>query len=193
MSRTEKVKYPHWNYFLALELDLIGISRYIEFNSDNLNTYSIENAKLILSTCSEIDVICKKLCQKFSNRKKGLNISIYREILVKNIPKIVGIEVSIPRYGVKETPWDSWTQNKRPDFWAAYNNIKHNLVKHKSGAELKHAINAMAALFILNLYLYKDGVEFGEFGPSCELFFAEDLFVGSGQSKFGPSHVYKLP
>ena len=53
---------PHWNYFLALEKDLETVSRYIEFCHDNLNTYSIELAHLLLSLASEIDTVAKRTC-----------------------------------------------------------------------------------------------------------------------------------
>lgn len=61
---------PHWNYFLALEKDLEGVSRYIEFCKDNLNTYSIELAHLLLSSASEIDTIAKSVCSILEPKSK---------------------------------------------------------------------------------------------------------------------------
>jgi len=45
---------PHWNYFLALEKDLEATSRYVEFSTANLDTYSIEFAHLLLSSASRL-------------------------------------------------------------------------------------------------------------------------------------------
>lgn len=37
IHETESPKY--WNYFLALEADLVNLSRYIEFTEDNFSSY----------------------------------------------------------------------------------------------------------------------------------------------------------
>jgi len=72
---------PHWNYFLALEKDLEGVSRYIEFCKDNLNTYSMELAHLLLSSSSEIDTIAKCICSILEPTAKPKNIDQYRKII----------------------------------------------------------------------------------------------------------------
>ena len=58
----------HWNYFLALESDLAQVSRYIEFDSNNYRTYSIELSHLLLASSSEVDVIAKGICGFFRTR-----------------------------------------------------------------------------------------------------------------------------
>lgn len=58
----------HWRYFIALEQDLEGTTRYVEPAEDNFKTYSVEFTRLLLSACSEIDVVCKVLCQKIDPR-----------------------------------------------------------------------------------------------------------------------------
>ena len=60
-----KENFVHWNYFIALEQDLIKVSRFIEFSQENFNTYSIELAHLLLATSSEIDVVLKALCNRW--------------------------------------------------------------------------------------------------------------------------------
>ena len=50
----------HWNYFLAIESDFENISRYIEFSESNNKTFSIELARIIMSSSQEIDGIMKK-------------------------------------------------------------------------------------------------------------------------------------
>ena len=58
----------HGNYFLALEHDLEVISRYIKFREENFDVFSIELARLLLASASEVDVIAKLLCKKFRRR-----------------------------------------------------------------------------------------------------------------------------
>src|SRR5437879_880483 len=56
----------HWNYFLALEKDLEVVSRYVEFGSQNFDTYSIEFAHLLFAAVSEVHVIAKLLCKRLA-------------------------------------------------------------------------------------------------------------------------------
>lgn len=191
MTVNAKAKFPHWNYFLVLEADLLEVSRFIEFTEDNSDSYSIENARLILLACSEIDKLCNKLCSNFSKRKKNKNITFYRETLNKHIPHVAYMKVEVPRYGLKVIPFDNWQEKSSPNFWKAYNQVKHDITKHKA-AKLKNAINSIAALFVLNLYYYRKEAELGELGPPSVLFYAEDAITGVGQSKFGITYLYRL-
>lgn len=75
----------HWNYFVALERDLESVSRYIEFNSDNLNVYSIELAHLLFAASSEVDVLAKLLCKRFAPKAKCRNIDEYRPLLLATL------------------------------------------------------------------------------------------------------------
>ena len=54
---------PHWNYLIAVERELELLSRYIEFDSRNFCCFSIEIARLLLTSGAEIDVVCKQVCQ----------------------------------------------------------------------------------------------------------------------------------
>ncbi len=50
LSKSEviDVSLSHWNYFLAVEEDLNGVSRYIEFDNNNYKTYSLELARILM-------------------------------------------------------------------------------------------------------------------------------------------------
>lgn len=58
-----------WCYFRIIESDLQNTSRFVEVCENNLKTYSSEFAKIIMITCSEIDSLCKMLCD-FTDPKK---------------------------------------------------------------------------------------------------------------------------
>ena len=70
--------YLHWNYFIALEQDLLKISRFIEFNKANYKTYSIELSHLLLASSSEVDVVMKALCNLLDTSKKHEKVDHYR-------------------------------------------------------------------------------------------------------------------
>lgn len=62
--------YRYWQHFLALEADFAVTSRYVEFSQQNFATFSIEYAKLLLAIGSEVDVLCKIICEKLDNAAK---------------------------------------------------------------------------------------------------------------------------
>lgn len=77
----------HWNYFLAIESDLVKTSRFIEFCEDNLSVYSIELAHILLSASSEVDVLLREIC----NLKKirADNINDYRIAFQELLPDFI--------------------------------------------------------------------------------------------------------
>ena len=62
--------YRYWQHFLALEADFAATSRYVEFAQQNFATFSIEYAKLLLAIGSEVDVLCKIICEKIDSAAK---------------------------------------------------------------------------------------------------------------------------
>lgn len=57
----ENVELNYWNYYRELEDEFIKIRRYVDFNSLNNNSFSVEFLKLYQAVCSEIDVIGKAM------------------------------------------------------------------------------------------------------------------------------------
>jgi hypothetical protein len=144
----------HWNYFLALEHDLEGVSRYIEFCKPNFNVYSIELAHLLFAAASEVDVIAKLLCKRLQPDSKCENIKHYCAILTVKLPALVSSKIFVPRYGLTLTPWDNWSGNTHPDWWDSYNHVKHQRDIHFGEATLKNALNALGGLLLLTYYHY---------------------------------------
>ena len=146
--------YVHWQYFLAIESDLEATSRFVEFSQKNYATYSIEFARILLSSGSEVDVVAKALCgiKPNGNRK---DINDYRKIITKNYPKFHTFEVSLPRYGLAIKPWEGWSGNN-PSWWTLYNKVKHQRDIYFEKANLENALLSVGGLFALVLYYYKD-------------------------------------
>ena len=59
MSLFEQNVRNYWNYYLELESELCQTKKYVEFNSENERTFSVEFLKLFQAICSEIDVVGK--------------------------------------------------------------------------------------------------------------------------------------
>lgn len=151
----------HWNYFLALEKDLETVSRYIEFTDKNFDVFSIELAHLLFAAASEVDVIAKILCERFSPTSCPGNINEYRPILLGRLPNLPNVEVFVPRFGITLKPWDNWNRPNNPDWWRSYNNVKHERDLYFNEATLKNALNALGGLLILTYYHYSHSLSSG--------------------------------
>ncbi len=149
--RTKPVD-PQWNYFLALEEDLLRLARYVEFSEDNFKTYSIEIARLLLASASEVDVVMKLRCRQFGS--KASSIGEYRRVLRDQVPKLSEMNAFIPRYGIALNPWRNWGNDKSPNWWSDHNKVKHRRNMNFPRASLENVLNAMGGLFLLLLTYY---------------------------------------
>lgn len=150
-----KTQRLHWNYFLAIEEDLEKFSRYIEFSEQNIKTYSIELAHILLSASSEVDTIMKQICKLFDPNLKVRNIDGYRNVIQLNLSSLIDEEFSIDRFGLKYKPWERWNNDKNPDWWLKYTKVKHQRNEFFQEANLLNTINPVGALLIAEVYYYK--------------------------------------
>jgi hypothetical protein len=169
---------PHWNYLLAIERDLDQLSRYVEFDRSNFDCFSIEIARILLASGAEADVVCKQICKIINRNSKAERVNKYRSEIVPALPLIPDFEVLMPRFGLTLKPWDEWRNvDGVPLWWTAYNKIKHHRDSEYGRANLKNALNAVAGLFVVVLYLYKEKAESGELLPSLQLLRADEKHV----------------
>ncbi len=178
----------HWHYFLSLEREVVELSNYIEFHQDNMKTYSTEIAKILMSSTQEIDVLLKQLCNRDGDNSSTENG--YRCFVTKEYPKIVSLELQIPKYGLKFIPFAEWSLNKTPFWWTANNKVKHERHNQFSEANLNNLLNSVAALLLTNLFYYKN--ELNEGVEPTKLFVCNELVDGVGISEFGTLITYTL-
>ena len=144
----------HWNYFLAVEADLMACSRYVEFAQPNFSCYSNEFAKLIILAGAEVDSILGELSEIISPGCKAGRITDYFPVVSQRFPKITQVEVSYPRFDLHVQPWDGWTAAKGPDWWSkSYNKLKHVRHDEFNSATLEAALKAVGSQFLM-LQLY---------------------------------------
>ena len=148
------MKLHYWQYFVALEIDLAATTRFVEPAPQNMSCYSVEFSRLLLSAGSEIDVICKVLCDEHNLTVSPKNIDGYRSAITGRFTGFTKLEIQIPRYALKRHPWSDWDQNKNPGWWRAYNDVKHERHRNFESANLQNAIDAVAGLFVLVSYIY---------------------------------------
>jgi hypothetical protein len=151
------MSFKFWEFFLAIESDLAKTTRFVEFNEYNFKTYSVEFARILLSASSEVDVLCKELCSIINPNKPYEKINHYRECITYHYPKFYTFEVLIPQYDLIRHPWEEWPPNSKtnPSWWKSYTDVKHHRVNKFKEANLKNAIDSVAGLFSLVLYLLR--------------------------------------
>lgn len=151
--------HPHWEYFLAIEDDLVKCSRFIEFNENNYDAYSIEFARILLASASEFDVVAKMICEEIKPNGNPSNIDQYRDFITDQFPEFYTIEIKIPRYALSFSPWKVWGGDNNPDWWNSYNKVKHQRNNHFSDATLENALLATSGLMCGLMYYYKLTIE----------------------------------
>lgn len=171
---TQKQNNIHWNYFIALENDISFLSRFLEISTQNLSSYSIELGRILFAAASEIDVVAKMYCQILDNSSIAENIGNYKTIITKRHPEIHAIRVHMPLSGITLTPWNKWRSETQPLWWRAYNKAKYERNEYFAEANLKNALNAVAALFILLTLFYKKETPDSEPKPNQQIFFIEE-------------------
>ena len=191
---TSKIE-VHWNYLLSLEKDVEVLSRFIEFNKDNFKSFSLEMSRLLMASTAEIDVVCKQICKQLNDKSKAGSINKYRVEILKEYRDIPRFQVIMPRYGLSLTPWINWKNRKNnvPFWWTANNKIKHHRHTHSKYGNLENALNSVAGLFIMVLYLYREKAKYGELLPALKMFqVSEKHFNGTTHGNYEAGVNYNI-
>jgi hypothetical protein len=168
----------YWNYFLALERDLETLSRYVDFTTDNMATYSLEMARILLAAGAEADVLLKAICRREDPQAKAKTVGRYFEVLSLARPEVMSFEVRLPRWGASLKPWEGWTLATAPAWWTSCNKIKHQRDGHFNQANLLRTIEAVSAVFVLNLYWNPTAASNGKLLPTPQIFRPGDAHLG---------------
>lgn len=145
-----------WSYYLNLEERFINTTKYVEVNTNNYSTYSIEYTSLLLSICSEIDVIFKEICG--FNQTDEKKIKDYFNIVTSKFSDIFKEKVVYSLKSITLTPFKNWN-TKSPIWWSNYNKLKHGRLNNFTLGNLKNVLNALAALYTLERYQLKNIVD----------------------------------
>ncbi|EKO3378288.1 hypothetical protein KW505_14400 [Vibrio fluvialis] len=172
MSDTDIPSTPlHWGLYQSLEQDFLRLARFIEVNTNQFNVYSLELTRLLLSLGAEIDSVAKALCHKLDTSSTPNKITQYQPIISTGFSAFSDTEVQFTHYGFCLKPWQGWTVSNSPNWWRHHNKVKHNRQLNFEHGNLGNVANALAALFILCVHLYKDEFEKGMICPSPQLLF----------------------
>lgn len=94
----------------------------------------------------------------------------YGNLLAEHLPVLGEAKATIPRYGLTFQPWTNLQEQSVPDWWRAYNEVKHHRHERYNSANLKNALNAVAGLFLITLFHYNEEATSGQLKPNPVLF-----------------------
>lgn len=174
------------DHYMLLEEDFKKTFYYVTLEKENYNTYSSVYLKILLSIGSEVDILKKYLAslikQNFNENKDDPN-----KIIIDFDSKFKELEVKLLLNDEKIMPWN---YEKEPDWWTAYNEIKHNRLanaskfdnnkKYYQYANLKNVLYALSALYSLEMYVYR------MISMKCE----EELFIPMVKTLFCMNNSY---
>jgi hypothetical protein len=149
----------------------------------NAKAFSNEYAKLPLLIGSEVDVVAKMLCDKEAAGQKATNINEYRQIITGAFKGFHSIEIEISKYLMKVQPWLTWDPSvaKSPEWWHAYNNVKHERDKNFADANQQNVTAALSGLLAVLLYFFKDETHLQPYPDLLNYGFPDYLVTGAGK------------
>jgi hypothetical protein len=128
--------------FSALEAQLQDCLNYIPFIENNKSVLSPRFTPIVMESCSLIDSIFSRIT---NDKSKKYNLKKYADLhestlsLEGNISLFLGSPLRVLQ------PYRDWT-SRQPDWWAAYNALKHDRINNYEVATYTNAIQALAGL-----------------------------------------------
>jgi hypothetical protein len=159
-----------YDQYEIIEQDFIDFIKVIPINEEShLKVHSPVLRDIIIRSCVQIEMFfkewAKKVCsenpelpifQEYNriDRRTGLankgkywkfkDYSIFRNEFQNHH------KVYVRPLDREILPFESWTAQAPPNWWAAYNSIKHDGIFSKKQANLENALFALAALFLMH-------------------------------------------
>jgi len=157
------------SFYIHLEEEFLEIEKIIPYDKLNKNTFSYKFMGLLLSICSEMDFIFKMFIESKDNSFSKRNLDDYRRFIECYYQDFKNSEVTGYKNRFTDLrcqPFKYWSCVAARKWWQVYNKIKHDRIKLKEDekewylcANQKNVLNALGALFILNMYFYRECVD----------------------------------
>ena len=196
-----------WHTYQNLEKDFIDVTRHVALEKENDGAYSEKIAQLLQLTGSTVDSLFFEMRTSPSlAQEKGVadlqqnpepNIGQYREVY-EPIYQLSQVKLDarhgLTNYGTIK-PFNPFLPKQYPQWWDAYNEIKHEFFRNWRRGTLGNLVHALGALFILNvlhkdaqLYLLQRGVIVPVTG------YANSTYLSTSLSRYSldPFHVANL-
>ena len=165
-----------WNNFKSMEQDFLRFMEYVPHCVMNEDVYSPKLTGLLLQIGGYIDSAFKEMASFFSfsevksyKMKEGVLTEKVEAKAVKDILDYCAIFESIYNlsennrgdliakldFGLKELrPFEKFADMEPPEWWTAYNKVKHEYSAEFEEANINSVLNGLAGAFLLNAVHY---------------------------------------
>lgn len=161
-----------WNTYHEMEEEFINYLEFVPLTADNRKVYSGKLLRLMLQLGGYLDTAFKEisLYKAFDHNQSCLEIRekveknkiipfdfylktfepIYklskRPVVVKRLDGFINKPVLIDRF----PPFYVKEGRSTPEWWQAYNAVKHNMIKNMKEANVENTLTALSGAFLLN-------------------------------------------
>lgn len=151
-----------------IQSSLDNLFNFIEPVEINLTTYGHKIRELLILACTEVEYLLLKVLTENGYPEKG-RYSTVDYVRCRDVLKLNLYEVELTQYSSLGifTPFKDWDESRSTasiPWYYAYNQVKHNRSDNIPHANLKHLLDAVAAIHILLESQYGERIFQGLFG-----------------------------
>lgn len=188
--------------YINIEKELRSIFNFIEPDEQNKTTFSFELYSLLLRACTEVELNCKLIMEANGAMPSSRHFTMHdykklekSSLLSKYTATFSNWRMRDPNthelkyISKKFCPFINWGLDnpKVPDWYDAYNKVKHNREENLEKANLENCINAVAGILI---------VLYSQFGSCCiETYGTNGLYwkeMGSYDLHFDANVIFEI-
>lgn len=137
--------------FMLIQKDLLTLFDYVEPSVNNLRTHSHRIAELLFRTCVEVEANFKAiLSDNGYSSTKETNMDDYKKLEPSH--RLSSFEIKLPCWKGKTDcfkPFSSFNTNTSPNWYKAYNLVKHDRSKNFKDASFRYLVEAVCGLVAL--------------------------------------------
>lgn len=158
----DKLNKIYWPVYKILEREVLELARSIHFVDEQIRTYSLKTADLIIRCSTELESVGKDIFRR-ENGKEPKETGVCFNWLSDSF-RLAHKELIIATpYFYFENEFEpsfqpfNYKKDDENNYYVTYNSVKHDRQKNLFKADINTLIRVLGALFILNVY-YKDEV-----------------------------------
>lgn len=159
--------------YINIEKDLRDVFNFIEPCEENLSSFSFELYSLLLRACTEVELNCKEIMEANGATPQGKHFTMTDYKKIERSSHLSHYTVTYNNWRQKEAstgelkyipkvfrPFANFdvSINRSPDWYSAYNAVKHDREENLENANLGNCMNAVGGILVL---LYS------QFGSQC--------------------------
>ena len=95
----------------------------------------------------------KEVCMELAPNTKASSIDEYKKVISEHLPEFIEESAICYGHNLQFEPWSIWSTDKNPEWWRQHNKVKHQRNDFYHQATLRNVLEALAALYLVNVYL----------------------------------------